>query len=354
MEPVFYMQRCLDLARLGAGYTAPNPMVGAVLVYNNRIIGEGYHQTYGKAHAEVNALNSVKETDRALIPHATLYVSLEPCSHYGKTPPCADLIIQRQIKQVVIACSDPFEQVAGRGIQKLQNAGINVQLGVLEKEAQWLNRRFIHAATQHLPWVVLKWAQTADVFFAPPNHSRRWITNAPAKILAHQWRTQEQAIMVGTQTALADNPMLNVRNWFGKPPLRIVLDKNLSLPAHLHLFTQPQPTLVVTQQPAPLNAPAHITYFSVPFDHNLLPALLQHLYQLNIHSLLVEGGQQLLQSFIDQNLWNEARVITAQTTRWGEGIKAPILPPAAQVLTTDYLFDNRIQILTPMAHRANN
>src|ERR1700712_465065 len=234
-----YMQRCLELATLGLGAVSPNPMVGAVVVLDDKIIGEGYHQKYGEAHAEVNAINQVISrfpNSADLLKQATIYVSLEPCAHYGKTPPCADLIIKHQIPKVVVGCRDPFEQVNGKGIEKLQAAGVEVVLGILEAECKWLNRRFFTRIQKHRPYIILKWAQTADGFFAPADGTQLWITGQESRKLVHQWRGEEDAILVGTNTVAIDNPQLNVRYGSGKLPKRIVIDRELKLNKSLNIF----------------------------------------------------------------------------------------------------------------------
>jgi diaminohydroxyphosphoribosylaminopyrimidine deaminase/5-amino-6-(5-phosphoribosylamino)uracil reductase len=221
-----YMQRCLDLAALGMGKVSPNPMVGAVIVHEGKIIGEGYHQQYGQTHAEVNAVNDVLakfKNAEELLKQATIYVSLEPCAHYGKTPPCADLIIKHHIPKVIAGCRDPFDQVDGKGIEKLKDAGIEVEVGVLEDECKWLNRRFFTRVQQHRPYIILKWAQTTDGFFAPDDNTQHWITGLESRKLVHQWRGEEDAILVGKNTVIADKPQLNVRYGEGRSPKRIVL-----------------------------------------------------------------------------------------------------------------------------------
>src|SRR5215207_8983700 len=222
-----YMHRCLELARLGSGSVAPNPMVGAVLVYKDMIIGEGYHQQYGEAHAEVNCLNSVRPEHQHLIEQSTLYVSLEPCAHYGKTPPCADLIIQKKIPEVVVGCCDPFIQVNGKGIEKLQSAAVNVTIGVLEEECKQLNKRFFGFHTVQRPYVILKWAQTADGKVAGNDYGRKRISNQQTNRIVHKWRSEETTVVVGTNTALYDDPALTTRLWAGKNPVRIVVDMHM-------------------------------------------------------------------------------------------------------------------------------
>ncbi len=316
------MQRCIQLAKLGAGNTAPNPMVGAVLVYDDKVIGEGYHQQYGKAHAEVNCINSVHQNSKYQIPDSTLYVSLEPCSHFGKTPPCSDLIIQQQIKKVVIGCSDSFKEVNGRGIEKLKAAGIEVITNVLEQECRQLNKRFFTFHEKQRPFVVLKWAETLDKKMGSNNNTRMLISNSYSNRLVHKWRSEEAAILVGPHTALLDNPSLNNRLWYGNNPVRLVIDKQLQLPPTLTIFNGQQQTIV-------FNFLKHETEGSTMFyqlngQEDFLQQLLHACYQLNLQSILVEGGAKLLQSFIDKKLWDEARIITNTTLIADNGVNAPI------------------------------
>lgn len=318
-----FMQRALELAQNGAGQVAPNPMVGAVVVHNNRIIGEGWHQHYGGPHAEVNAINAVQDKDRHLLKESTIYVNLEPCSHHGKTPPCADLLVGESLKRVVIANADPHKLVAGKGIERLQKAGIEVTAGILEAEGRELNKRFFTYHEKQRPYIILKWAQSADGFFSKDNKEQHWITGELSRKLVHKWRSEEDAILVGTQTALADNPKLDTRLWpGGKTPLRLVLDKELMLPKDLELFNGKQPTVVVSERSGSV---INADIWQLPFDDLLLPALLKELYQHDVQSLIIEGGAQLLNSFIEMDLWDEARVFHG-TAVWTKGIKAPILP----------------------------
>lgn len=321
MNHELYMQRCIDLAQRGLGHTAPNPQVGCVIVYNNKIIGEGYHQRYGEGHAEVNAVASVK--DKSLLTKATIYVTLEPCFHYGKTPPCVELILTHRIPHVVIACTDPYEKVAGQSIAKLRAEGIKVEVGILEKKATWLARRFFTTIQKKRPYIILKYAQSQDGFIGQEGKTLA-ISNAICKRLVHQWRSEEAAIMVGTNTAATDNPQLDVRHYFGKNPLRLVLDQQLRLPKNLKLFDQAIPTWVFTTQDNSAANSANLQYIQVSFDEQLLPTILEYLQQQKIQSLFVEGGKQLLQSFIDQGLWDEARVLTGDK-HLGKGIAAPQL-----------------------------
>ena len=302
------MRRCLELAKLGAGNVAPNPMVGAVLVYNSRIIGEGYHERYGEAHAEPNCIASVKEEDKNLIPGSVLYVSLEPCVHYGKTPPCADLIIKNKIPKVVIGCHDPFTEVNGKGIEKLLAAGIEVVQSILEQECKELNKRFLTFHTQHRPYIILKWAQTANGTIGSDNKSRLYITNEFTNRLVHKWRSEEAAILIGTNTALIDNPELTTRSWTGNNPIRLVVDMDLKLPSSLKIFDGKVKTIVFNELKH--EDRNNLLFYQVTEDANLVHQITNALYQLKIQSVLVEGGAKLLQSFIDEGMWDEASIIT--------------------------------------------
>jgi len=322
-----YMRRCLELAELGQGAVSPNPMVGALIVHDGQIIGEGWHRKYGEAHAEPNAIADAftHYPDAAdLLKESTIYVTLEPCSHQGKTPPCADLLVQHQVKRVVVACRDPYEQVNGRGIAKLREAGIEVVEGVLEKEAKFLNRRFFTRVQKQRPYVILKWAETANGYFAPKDPSKQWITGFGAKVLNHRWRSEEDAILVGTNTALIDNPRLDVRHWFGKNPKRVVIDKALSLPQHLHLFDQQIDTLVFNAIKTDWQDNLKLIALE-NFDWYLPQNILYQLHLMDIQSLIVEGGAKTLQRFIAADLWDEARVFCGQTTYWQAGLEAPRL-----------------------------
>lgn len=320
MEEEKYMRRCIQLAKNGLCHTSPNPMVGAVIVCNGQIIGEGYHARCGEAHAEVNAIRSVKEPE--LLKHATIYVSLEPCSHYGKTPPCADLIIEKQIPRVVIGCQDPFSKVAGRGIQKLRDAGCEVIVGVLEKECRDLIRRFITFHTLHRPYITLKWAESSDKFIDLVRTSGQQVrlSTPHTAMLVHKRRTEHDAIMVGTHTALLDNPRLTVRNWYGPSPLRIVLDRKLALSQDLHIFDETSPTFIFCEQHY-FSHPAK-NIFPLDYSQNIIPQILQTLYEHKVQSLLVEGGSILLQSFIDADLWDEI-VVEESPIKLVSGVKSP-------------------------------
>lgn len=343
MNHEFYMQRCFELALKGAGSVAPNPMVGAVLVYEEKIIGEGWHQQYGKAHAEVNCINAVKEEDRKLIQLSTLYVSLEPCAHYGKTPPCADLIIQYKIPKVVIGCADPFEKVDGKGIEKLKVAGVEVIQGILEKEAKELNKRFFTFHTKQRPYIILKWAQTADGKIAGLSGERLLISNEYSNRLVHKWRSEEAAILVGTNTTLLDNPELTTRLWEGHSPVRLIIDRKLKLPTDLKVFNQQVPTIIFNT--IKHEEKENLLYYKLNDTNNLLPQIMDALYQRNIQSVLVEGGTSLLQSFIEEGIWDEARLITNTTLKIENGLSAPLLNNVYQIFEQQLLTD-KIEIFT--------
>lgn len=313
------MSRCLQLAELGAGNVAPNPMVGAVLVYEDEIIGEGYHQKYGEAHAEVNCINSISEQHKNLLEKSTLYVSLEPCSHYGKTPPCADLIIKNKIKKVVIGCKDIYKEVAGTGIQKLQNAGVEVAVGILEKECTQLNIRFFTFHNQFRPYIILKWAQSANSKIGTVE-KRIQISNDFSNRIVHKWRSEEASILVGTTTALQDDPLLTTRLWNGKNAIRIVIDKNLNLPSSLKIFNGDSKTLIYNLRKN--STEDNLVYIKLEKE-NFIDQILQSLFEMNIQSVMVEGGSNTLQRFIASGLWDEARVIANKELIIENGIAAP-------------------------------
>ncbi|MFC4097015.1 bifunctional diaminohydroxyphosphoribosylaminopyrimidine deaminase/5-amino-6-(5-phosphoribosylamino)uracil reductase RibD [Euzebyella saccharophila] len=323
-----YMLRCLQIAKNGLGTTAPNPMVGCVIVYDSKIIGEGFTSPYGGPHAEVNAVNSVK--NKALLSESTLYVTLEPCSHYGKTPPCADMIIKHQIPKVVIGLLDPHEKVAGKGISKLKDAGVEVSFQIMENECREHHKRFLTFQEKRRPYIILKWAQTSDGFIAPLKDKRDdepkpyWITNKFSRQLVHQWRSQEQSILVGTKTALEDNPKLDVRQWHGKNPIRVVLDRQLKLGKKSNLLDGTIPTIVFTEQIVEENTSENVSYQRIDFNENLAEQICEILFRNNINSVLIEGGAQTLKCFIDANLWDEAHIFIGNTT-FKEGVKAPFI-----------------------------
>lgn len=337
-----YMFRCLELAKFGAGSVAPNPMVGCVIVYQNKIIGEGYHQKYGEVHAEVNAINSV--SNQELLKESTLYVSLEPCAHHGLTPPCSDLIVEKQIPKVVIGTIDSFAEVAGKGIEKFKKAGINVTVGVLKKECRKLNKRFFTFYEKKRPYVILKWAQTLDGFididrieneFGEPT----WITGELALRRVHKLRAEEDAIIVGTNTALKDNPSLTVRHCKGKNPTRIILDRKLRLPGNLNLFDGSVITLVFNS--AKNKKEGNTSFIKIDFSKNIIPQILEELYNRKIQSLIVEGGKQLLESFIRAELWDEALVFEGNK-KFQKGIHAPEI--SGKIVTTETLNSDKLII----------
>lgn len=323
-EDEIYIRRCIQLAKNGQNNVSPNPMVGAVIVCDGKIIGEGYHVEYGGPHAEVNAIRSVK--DESLLKRSTLYVSLEPCSHNGKTPPCTDLIIGKQIPRIVAGCQDPFIKVAGRGIQKLRDAGREVVAGVLEEECRRLIRHFIIANTLHRPYIILKWAESADGFMDVNRTEGVAVRLSTDHTImpAHKKRAEADAIMVGTNTAILDNPSLNVRHWYGKNPLRIVLDKHLALSRPLHLFDGSVPTLVYTTKRC--QKAGQVEYITLDGEKPLLPQIMADLGRRRVQTLLVEGGSQLLQSFIDDGLWDEIFVEKSEIVL-SSGVKAPEINP---------------------------
>ncbi len=314
-----FMHRALLLAEMGNGNVSPNPMVGCVIVCDNKIIGEGYHKSYGGPHAEVNAIHQVTEQD--LLRNSTVYVTLEPCSHQGKTPPCSDLLIAKKVKRVVIATTDPNPLVNGMGIAKLKAAGIEIEVGVLEKEANQLNVRFNTFFRAERPYIILKWAQTSDGFIARKDFSSKWISNALSRQWVHKWRAEEDAVLVGKNTAFYDDPKLNVRDWEGSDPLRIVIDRNCSLPDKLQMFQDGRKTLIYNQQTTKKSGNVEWIKLS---GSTFLKELLSDLYSRKIQSLIVEGGSQIIQAFIKEDLWDEARVFDCDSI-FGEGIAAPRL-----------------------------
>ena len=309
-----YMMRCLQLATMAEGQTSPNPMVGAVIVYDGRIIGEGYHHRAGEPHAEPNAIASVK--DESLLREATMYVSLEPCSHWGKTPPCADLIVRKGLKRVVIATLDPNPKVAGRGVKILQDAGIEVTVGVMEEEARWLNRRFMTVQEKHRPYVILKWAETEDGIIDVCREEKGGgpikISNSVTKTLNHQVRVEEDAIMVATKTALLDDPHLTVTKWTGRNPVRVLLDRSLRVPADYRIFDEAARTIVFCSQQSTVNSQRlvgdNVEFVGIDFEGDVVRAVMDELYKRGVMSIIIEGGAQWLQTVIDSGLWDEARV----------------------------------------------
>jgi len=307
-----YIKRCIELAKNGLGTTYPNPLVGSVIVYNNKIIGEGWHRKSGEPHAEVNAINSVK--DKSLLSKSTIYVSLEPCSHFGKTPPCCDLIIANKIPNVVIGTIDPFAKVAGTGIKKLIESGKNVTVGILEDECNELNKRFFTFHNKKRPYIILKWAESEDGFIAPITKDKKepvWITNEFSRQLVHKWRSEEQAILVGTNTVIDDNPTLTTRDWSGNHPIRIVLDQNNRISKESHIFDNQVKSITINKE-------------NINFNNNIALEITDFLFNEGIQSVIIEGGRQTLQTFIDANIWDEARVFRGEIY-FKSGTKAPTI-----------------------------
>lgn len=316
----------MSIAKKGIGYSRPNPSVGAVIVWNNTIIGEGSTSSYGGNHAEVNAINSVK--DKTLFKEAIIYVTLEPCSHHGKTPPCADLIIKYQFKKVVIGCIDSNRLVAGKGVERLKKAGVDVLVGVLESECLYHHRRFFTVQEKNRPYIILKWAETKDGFIAPLSKEKQqpvWISNQYSQQLVHQWRSQEHAIMVGTSTVIDDNPTLNVRNWSGQNPVRVVLDRSLRIPKTATIFDKSVQTIVITDVGGkPQQSDKNLIFEEIYFSKNIAIQICEVLQKNKIQSVIIEGGLQTLQTFIDENLWDEARVFVGDK-EFKEGVASPKL-----------------------------
>jgi diaminohydroxyphosphoribosylaminopyrimidine deaminase/5-amino-6-(5-phosphoribosylamino)uracil reductase len=314
---LFFMRRAMELAERGRGSVSPNPLVGCVIAYEGMIVGEGWHQRYGESHAEVNAVQSI--ANRQILKNCTVYVTLEPCAHFGKTPPCADMLVREKVKRVVVSNEDPNPLVAGKGIEKLRTAGIDVSVGIMQREGLHLNRRFFTMIQKHRPYIILKWAQTADGFMARENYDSKWISNVYSRQVTHKWRTEEDAILVGTHTALRDNPQLTVRNWTGRNPTRVVIDKNMMLPSTLQLFDGSAPTIRYNRMISEVRV--HETCVKID-QHDLIGGILSDLQERKIQSLIVEGGPKTLEGFVAQNLWDEVRMFVAPA-RFGKGLPAP-------------------------------
>jgi diaminohydroxyphosphoribosylaminopyrimidine deaminase / 5-amino-6-(5-phosphoribosylamino)uracil reductase len=329
-----YMRRAFDLAGLGLGVVSPNPLVGCVVVADGVVIGEGWHRKYGEAHAEANAMNSVIRKE--LIAGSTVYVTLEPCSHFGKTPPCADMLVREKVSRVVIANSDSNPLVSGKGIVKLRDGGIEVTTGVLEDFGRKFNRRFFTFMEKKRPYVILKWARTSDEFIAPENTGRSWITNDFSQQLVHKWRTEEDAILVGTRTATADDPQLNVRKWSGRDPVRLVIDRELTLPLTLKLFDGTQKTFCYNQKITKSDGNNQFVRIE---NANFVEGILQHLYDAGIQSVIVEGGTETINHFLTTKQWDEARVFVSKKN-FGSGIAAPSIsssPYSSEDISGDVL-----------------
>lgn len=343
------MRRCIQLAKNGLGTTYPNPLVGSVVVYQDQIIGEGWHYKAGLPHAEVNAIRSVQ--DKTRLKEATIYVNLEPCSHIGKTPPCSDLIIQSGIKNVVIGNLDSNPQVAGRGIKKLIDAGCTVTTGILEAECAALNKRFFTFHQKKRPFILLKWAQTRDGFIAPTSERRKeakpvWITNTYSRQVVHKMRGQEMAILVGTNTAQQDNPSLTTRSWAGNNPTRIVIDRKLKLDKELSIFNTEAETIVITEEIE--NSTNHLQYETIDFSGEIASQICDVLYKNNIQSVIIEGGSKTLQTFIDENLWDEAFIFSGPVN-FGDGISAPALK--GRFIFEEFIRSDSLYLYKNRAHR---
>ncbi len=313
-----YMLRALELAAMGRGFVSPNPMVGCVIVKDNLVLSEGWHEKYGGPHAEVNAINSLE--DKSLLEGATLYVTLEPCAHYGKTPPCADLILKFPFKRVVICNIDPNPLVSGTGIEKLIEGGIEVEIGILEEKGLELNKRFFSFIEKKRPYILLKWAETSDGFIARENYDSKWISGELSRKLVHKWRTEEDAVMVGTNTALYDNPQLNVRDWSGRNPTRVLIDKNLQVPEGAHLFDGTQTTICYNFKRQEVKN--LVEFVKLDPVEDLMKNIMADMYERKIQSVIIEGGAALLTSFINEGLWDEARIFRSKQ-EFGNGIEAP-------------------------------
>ncbi len=330
------MRRCFDIAFNGVGAASPNPLVGCVIVHNDEVIGEGWCRKYGGPHAEVDAVSSVK--DKTLLSSSTVYVNLEPCSHFGKTPPCADMLVERGVKKVVICNVDSNKLVAGKGIEKLRNAGIEVVTGMLQEEGRYFNRRFFTFMEKERPYIILKWAQTSDGFISKSSHNNARISNNLSQKLVHRWRSEEDAFLVGTQTAATDNPKLNVREWVGRDPLRVVIDRSLRLDPSLHLFDGQQPTICYnTLKNEEKNEGKKTLTFVKIKANDFIKGVVKDLYSRNVQSLVVEGGPETLGLFIKEGLWDETRVLSSPGV-YGDGLRAPSLP-GVPISTTDVAGD---------------
>ena len=341
MNHEIFMKRCFELAEIARGRVSPNPMVGAVLVHNGIIIGEGYHEYFGGPHAEVNCINAVLQENRSLIAESTLYVSLEPCNHHGKTPPCTDLILNNRIPEVVVACTDPNSLVQGVGIERLRLNGVKVVTNVLQKKAESLNAAFFSFHQKKRPFVLLKWAQTSDGKISDNGTTPLKITNRLTDTMVHRWRSETDAIMIGTNTLLKDNPSLTNRKWYGKNPLRLAIDMDVQSTFQFNIYDDKAPTIIFNSKRS--ETIANVEFVQISFDGSWVSSILEFLYNRNVQTLLVEGGTSLLQSFIDENIWDECRVITNTKQMAGEGTKAPLLP-SDNLINTTYVRNDRIEV----------
>jgi diaminohydroxyphosphoribosylaminopyrimidine deaminase/5-amino-6-(5-phosphoribosylamino)uracil reductase len=334
-----FMRRVLELALRGKGYVSPNPLVGCVIVHESKIIGEGWHERYGEAHAEVNAVKTIKNIE--LLKDSTVYVNLEPCTHYGKTPPCANMLIEKGVKKVVVANLDSNPLVAGNGVKMLRSSGAEVITGIGESNAREVNKRFFTFFEKKRPYIILKWAETSDGLIARENYESKWISGELSRKMVHKWRTEEDAVLVGTRTALHDNPRLDVRNWSGRNPVRVVVDRFLRLSDKLNLFDRSQRTICYNI----LKHEEHVNLSLIRVDENdFLSNVVNHLYRLGIQSVIVEGGSQLINAFIELNLWDEARVFVSEKT-FGKGIDAPTLK--GTLTHVDYIGNDLLKYYYP-------
>ncbi|MGJ8593704.1 MAG: bifunctional diaminohydroxyphosphoribosylaminopyrimidine deaminase/5-amino-6-(5-phosphoribosylamino)uracil reductase RibD [Aquaticitalea sp.] len=358
-----YINRCIEIAKNGLGTTAPNPMVGCVIVHNETIIGEGFTSPYGGNHAEINALNSV--VDKSLLKASTVYVTLEPCSHFGKTPPCSDALMDYQIPKVIIGTMDTHNKVAGKGIEKLKASGCEVIVGVLEAECKAHHKRFFTFHNKERPYIILKWAETADGFIAPKTKDEQkpvWITNEISRQLVHKWRAEEQAILVGTNTVVADNPSLTVRDWIGKNPIRVVLDEEMKLLKGHSIFDENTETIVVSSENIVVNSKNKARGWHPNMDNpqveavycdtcvldfidwddtsNIAAQICKVLHKRQVNSIIIEGGRQTLQTFIDENLWDEARIFTGKNN-FLEGVRAPEF--SGKLISVETILDDTLK-----------
>ncbi|UOB17690.1 bifunctional diaminohydroxyphosphoribosylaminopyrimidine deaminase/5-amino-6-(5-phosphoribosylamino)uracil reductase RibD [Abyssalbus ytuae] len=320
-----YILRCIQLAKNALGTSFPNPRVGCVIVHNGKIIAEGYTSAYGDNHAEVNAINAVK--DKSVLQNSTLYVTLEPCSHYGKTPPCSDLIVKHKIPNVVIGTLDINDKVSGRGVKKLKESGCNVIVGILEYECKEHHKHFLIYQREKRPYVILKWAQSKDGYISPSDKKEKkpvWITNQYSRLMTHKWRSEEQAILVGTTTVFDDNPKLNTRDWHGKSPVRIIIDRKLKIPKDSAVFNNSAKTIVICDHNENKNIRNHIAIERIDFTKNIAHQICKVIFKHELMSVIIEGGTKTLQTFIDENLWDEARVFKGNTVL-NNGTKAPVI-----------------------------
>lgn len=344
-----HIQRCIELAKNGLGTTSPNPMVGCVVVYDDIIIGEGYTSPYGGNHAEVNAIESVK--DKSLLQKSTFYVSLEPCNHYGKTPPCSDLIIKSKIPKVVVGTVDEHSLVAGKGIEHLKKNGCEVIVGVLEDECKEINKRFFTFHVKKRPYIVLKWAETQDGFIdmlreKGAEKKPNWISNTYSRQLTHKWRSEEHAILVGTNTVITDNPKLNVRNWYGKSPIRLILDNSLRISLDSHVFDGSVKTIVFTSSKSLFtDKKENLIVEHIDYSGNVPQQICDVLYEKNIQSVLIEGGSQTLRGFINTDLWDEVRIFIGNK-KFSKGLKAPKIEGVLKSL--DKIDGDILKIITPL------